>query len=518
MLTLVELEQKYFPPELSPGVPNWDETLVIPHVDGEAFFAAIADALDQCEGTGDRIYIASWLFKPDMALRRAAGAPLLQSLLLDKAVHGADVRVIVGTPRFSFGTSAASPLHVEFLLGWAATLGPGAILAKLVSANIRAARALRTMQVSGSKPLNDRILMDWGGHGDSRHEKTTIVYIAKTNELRAFVGGMDYRVDRMADEVHSTWWWHDLGVELREGAAAAALANFVTRWEEAKTLPTQRYKIDNVIDVFNPDIAVTPPTLPTLPPRAMPISVQPGQYLGASVRMVRSYATIRAYNPWLNTSNLPWKTLPATGVQETFSVLKQAIAAANAYIYVEDQLLNPKTIESVYGAHSKIYPIISAACARGVKVIFVTQGYAGPDFPPVSLTMSSEVRDRILGPLTAQQQANFVIYAVAGTKIHSKAMLIDDEFALIGSANFWDRSMTGIESELGAAIVHPGGGSSLVADLRVRLWRGHLRVTASPDIDADLRDLGKSLGMFRSSWGAGVGFPHPNSALREIVP
>ena len=58
MPTLDDLEKKYFPEALPPGVPNWDKTMVIPHVDGEAFFSAIADALDLCQGDGDRIYIA----------------------------------------------------------------------------------------------------------------------------------------------------------------------------------------------------------------------------------------------------------------------------------------------------------------------------------------------------------------------------------------------------------------------------------------------------------------------------
>jgi phosphatidylserine/phosphatidylglycerophosphate/cardiolipin synthase-like enzyme len=201
-------------------------------------------------------------------------------------------------------------------------------------------------------------------------------------------------------------------------------------------------------------------------------------------------------------------------------VLQQAITAASSYIYVEDQTLNPDPVYRQYGSHDLLYPTIRAACAKGVKVMFVTDGFAGSDSPrQANLTMSSEINDLILSPLTADQRTNFTLHVVTGTKVHSKVVLIDDEFALIGSANFWDRSMTGVESEVSAAIVHPGRNASLVADLRVRLWCGHLRVApTSPGVEADLRDLRKSLGVFRKSWGTDVGFPHQHSALKEIVP
>ena len=98
------------------------------------------------------------------------------------------------------------------------------------------------------------------------------------------------------------------------------------------------------------------------------------------------------------------------------------------------------------------------------------------------------------------------------------AMLVDDEFASIGSANFFDRSMTGKEVELNAAILHEGGENSLVADLRVRLWCGHLRVVNTPDVVSQLRSRATGFSIFRASWGPPVNFAHPDSALFEITP
>jgi phosphatidylserine/phosphatidylglycerophosphate/cardiolipin synthase-like enzyme len=236
------------------------------------------------------------------------------------------------------------------------------------------------------------------------------------------------------------------------------------------------------------------------------------------VRVLRSYEGIRAFSPWaLTTRNIPWATLPPEGVKEILTALKIAIDKAANYIYVEDQTLNPSGSTRLYQTHKILYPSIAAACARGVKVLFVTQGTAGAPSPvPTHLLISPEIEDLILDPLSTIQRANFALYYIKDVKVHSKLVIVDDEFVSIGSANFWDRSMMGTESELNAMVVHPGQANSLAADLRVYLWRHHLRVSQSPTVDAELRDLSKSLGFFRSTWGTGITFPHPNSGFVEI--
>jgi len=67
-----------------------------------------------------------------------------------------------------------------------------------------------------------------------------------------------------------------------------------------------------------------------------------------------------------------------------------------------------------------------------------------------------------------------------------------------------------------AAIVHPGRDASLVADLRVQLWREHLRPPPGAASDANLRKLDVSLGYFRDTWGSGRATDLPDSALVEV--
>jgi phosphatidylserine/phosphatidylglycerophosphate/cardiolipin synthase-like enzyme len=512
---LADLEAKYFPQPFSATAHSQD-TAVIPHVDGDAYFSAIAEAINQCYGAGSKIYISSWFYNDTMVLPAPGLGGSLSEALAQKADdYGVDVRIVIAAPRFSVGIEGR-PVGIEDMdhfLSWIGEVG----FSNVVHKNIRAVRALRASDPGGGVPLLGRVLIDWGGLWDSRHEKSTVVYSANTNELSAFVGGMDYSPDRVSPEIHTAAkYWHDVGVELRGGAAASVLDNFRTRWEEAATLPPRTYMLDGVAGKFNPFIESSPPTQPTNPPTA-PTIAPPGGYIDASVRIVRSYDAKRAYNPWMRQPDLPWATLPAGGVQEVLAVLQKAILAAERYIYVEDQTLNPGAAAELYVTHSKLTPYILDRLGHGVKVIYVTDGFSGPDSPvPANLTMSAEILEGILNKLSLDQAQNFSLHYVANTKVHAKVVMVDDEFVSIGSANFWDRSMTGAESELTAAIVHAGGQNSLVADLRVRLWRGHLRVASSAAVDSELRDLNKSLGIFRSDWGTGVTFAHPNSALRQM--
>ncbi len=56
--------------------------------------------------------------------------------------------------------------------------------------------------------------------------------------------------------------------------------------------------------------------------------------------------------------------------------------------------------------------------------------------------------------------------------VHSKIMIVDDVFAIIGSANFTDRSMFERDEELGLAWIDHN--NSTVRDFRTKLWSEHL--------------------------------------------
>src|SRR5260370_371244 len=84
--------------------------------------------------------------------------------------------------------------------------------------------------------------------------------------------------------------------------------------------------------------------------------------------------------------------------------------------------------------------------------------------------------------------------AVAATGLQADRLAGPSRAA--GPATAWARSTTGPDPGLTAAIVHPGGPASLVAHLRVRLWRRWLGL--GHDADAQLRDLDTALELFKT--------------------
>ncbi len=529
--TITELEDKYFDPAL--GLTRYyGDVEVIPHVDGVAYFSAIADSLDLCQGPGDKIYITSFMFKGVFDLRarsRSATGPgiNLGQRLVALAARGADVRLIHACPFYSTGLKggAFDSDDLIFNMGVVAAneilIGRGGINGVAYS-NIDDAHQLR--RLGSGWPLAGRVLLDWGGSSpDSRHDKSVIVCSASARQARAFVAGIDILQERVSTPEHlghlnvsanpddstDAWSWHDAGVELRGSAALGVLDNFITRWTETATLPPRLLWHDGGKRLFNGLIEPSAPARPTN-------VVHPQTPAGCSVRILRSYESVRAevWKLTKPTTLIPWHTLPAAPILEILNVLTRAISRAERYIYIECQTLNaPNDLTADYYRHDDLFPSLSAACARGVRVILLCSEMSSP------ATLSNEIQVQILSRLTPAQQDNFCLYRVEGCRMHAKIIIIDDEFASIGSANMWDRSMRGLETELNVAYVHLGERNSMVADLRVRLWLEHLRVDSGNGNAAnELRDLDAALGIFRSSWATtSISFAYPNSKLREIA-
>jgi len=494
MPTLADLESKYFPGTLG-AVPHAQDTEVIAHIDGVAYFSALATAINATSGTGDVIYIVGWAF--DTALKLLDPAPpTIMELLAQKAVAGVDVKVVLWTGRNQIPDAAT-----EFgdLAYWMGPLPDQWSFKSTVEANMVAAKEMRTFESSpGVKPLENRVLLDWSGlPRGSRHQKYVVVYNKTLQEMRAFVGGIDLHPQRRATPDHpdADHNWHDVGVELRGDGARSVWADFQTRWNEVVSLPSAHFiSPSRGKSEFNPGTYTT-----TL--SAAGAVVTPVPTTTNSVRVCRSYAKVKDMtDPLLH--SIPWDTTPpAGGLTQILELYQKAINSATRIIYIEDQGLNNP---SLFTAHALLFPLIGNAMLRGVKVIFICGG-DGADYI-YSLSLFQE-----LGVPVAT--THFKMFRVNEIYVHSKIVLIDDEFAAVGSANFWDRSMTGMDTELTAAIVDTG---PWVRDLRVKLMAEHFRVdVTSAAIKSVLEDVDQALAMF--GFGAPtVGFPHPDSRVYEV--
>lgn len=496
-MSLSDLEAKYFitGPEI-----HRQNTVVTPIVDGDPFFARVGNFIKLCSGPGDVIFIVGWAFDHDWALAGTSG--VLGNFLVQRASAGVDVRLLVWAARWLSGADIPDSVP-ERIFNFCAETAPGSYK-DTVRLNILDIRNLRLLGAPQT-PLKGAALLDWSGTR-SHHAKYTVAKAG--NELRAFVGP-DYISDRLDTPTHpGSMQWHEAGIELQGSAVKSVWKDFLDRWAECSTLPTARLRTDAGIEPYNtpsPFTEVPPPEPPGLPPTSN------------SVQVLRSYGRWKQIKGFTNLDGVRWTRHPPQGVQEIQACLQKAILAARKYIYVEDQALNDRLT-----SHATLFPQIAQACNNGVKVIFVTSSapdviFGSSDEPP---GLSLEIRVEILLPVDSSKEQNFVVYRVDKLTVHSKVVLIDDEFMMVGSANFFDASMVGYDSELAVAVVDT---EPLVKNFRVELWKDHLHFGPDtpnlPAIEAELRDPDKSLSMWRPKWGTGVTtFEPPGPVLKLVGP
>jgi phosphatidylserine/phosphatidylglycerophosphate/cardiolipin synthase-like enzyme len=476
---LDELISRY----LSPAVPVHREDSTVDLVlDGRAWMLRMRELFTSL-GPGDAAYICGLQLDPDMDLtgREAseAGYEPLGELLAGLAADGVDVRVLLAgaVVANSFSRRPIGPFHDNVITA-------------------QRLRRWRPAQLSaGPPPLRDRVVLDWSGTGiGTNHQKITVV--RRGTELTAGVGGIDYTANRIDEGPHQRlavrggrWGWHDAGTVVAGPSAADVWEVFRVRWTGAVSLPTRRY--------FWP-----PRRFPVLNPQAVSAVVQAAPAQPARHAPGVASQILRSIGPWYIDSLAPWvrrhyTSVPPDGVHEVYLTLVQAIGAARRYVYIEDQYF----AEYPGGDHRfELYAHLRAAAARNVKVILVGSGTRDPAeaAPLINRTVNRDLQSRIIDPLPQQLRRNVGLWRVEHLTVHTKLVLVDDVFAAVGSANFFSRSMVGVDTELTTAVVTDG---PAVRELRARLWAEHLRTPVTdPALQASLEDLDLALGIFRPEW------------------
>jgi phosphatidylserine/phosphatidylglycerophosphate/cardiolipin synthase-like enzyme len=133
-----------------------------------------------------------------------------------------------------------------------------------------------------------------------------------------------------------------------------------------------------------------------------------------------------------------------------------------------------------------------------VKVILVSSGTRDPvESGPINGTVNNDLQRKVIDPLPYQLRRNIGLWRVEHLTVHAKIVIVDDRFAAVGSANFFSRSMVGVDTELTAALVTTG---DAVRNLRVQLWAEHLRTPITDELRPYLEDLDLAIGMFRPEW------------------
>ena len=403
---------------------------VVPWIDGEPAFRRICEAIELAQ---ESVWATITFMWPSFQMPDGRGTALD---VLERAAHrGVDVRLLCWRPddetaelrRNAFWGSAD---HFELL--------------------------------SRRHPrLNIR--WDRAHAGYCQHQKSWLVD-AHRDAATSFVGGINLNPNSVVTSQHGGEHQnHDVYVEVAGPAVADVHHNFVQRWNEA----SERGREDGRWGERSGDDLDYPARTPG--PRGEVV-----------VQMQRTTHAGRYADRHPPPGGSPYPI--ALGERTNLDQYRAAIRAARRAIYLEHQFLET----------AEIMGALDEALTRGVEIVAMLP--AVPDLPSHD-SATPELIAAVAARARLSKYENFTLCGMAGRAadgsrtpvyVHSKLMLVDDEWASVGSCNLHRYSLFG-NGELNAAFSDVRS----VRALRVALFREHL--------DADTTELNEveALRLFR---------------------
>ncbi|MEQ8691123.1 MAG: phosphatidylserine/phosphatidylglycerophosphate/cardiolipin synthase family protein [Pseudomonadales bacterium] len=294
---------------------------------------------------------------------------------------------------------------------------------------------------------NINIRWDRAAPGYCQHQKSWLID-ADSDWATSFVGGINLNPNSLVPPGHdysnsgSELQNHDVYVELRGPSVADVHHNFVQRWNEASERAdhTGRFGERAQEDLLFPNRAPD----------------------SCGTALVQIQRTIR--NGLYENGHAPvdGQRFDITeGERTNFDQYCAAIDAAERTIYIENQYI-------------EVAPIVSAlkdALSRDVEVVVVLP--VTPDYSLRAVDMTDERIAFLALRSTLSEHENFTLCGLATDDgdggrvpvyVHSKLMIIDGEFATVGSCNLHQYSLYG-NGELNAAIQDAGVAMSVMKEL-----------------------------------------------------
>jgi phosphatidylserine/phosphatidylglycerophosphate/cardiolipin synthase-like enzyme len=425
---------------------------VHPLVHGATYFARLHEVLSAA-AAGDSVHFTDW--RGDRDERLAGPVTELGDVLADLARRGVAVRGLVWRSHPSmtkFSEEQAIDLSEE------------------------------VNEAGGQVLLDERVR-----RGGCHHQKLVVVrHPGRVAEDVAFVGGIDLCHGRRDDARHlgdpqaidldrrygPRPPWHDAQLEIRGPAVGDLDLTFRERWED----PTP-------LDHRNP-LRARIARLVREPRRAGPIPERhedPPPVPGGThtVQVLRTYPG----------KHPPYPFAPR-GERSIARAYAKAFARARSFIYIEDQYLWSAQVAGLLARALRRVP--------DLRVIAVVPRFPDRDGlfsgPPNRIGQEAAIaRVRDAG---GDRVAVYNLEAETGWPIyvHAKVCVIDDVWLSVGSDNLNRRSWTH-DSELSCAIMDetrddrepldPGGQGDgarrLARDIRMELWREHLRAEVADE-------------------------------------
>ncbi|MFL5881129.1 MAG: phospholipase D family protein [Actinomycetota bacterium] len=324
----------------------------------------------------------------------------------------------------------------------------------------------------------------------SHHQKLLVVHLPnRPGRCIAFVGGIDLSRGRRDDPDHlgdadpvridprysPRPPWHDLQLELQGPAVLDVDLTFRERWED-RTPPDHR----NPLRAMWRRLSHEPRRFGLLQRRLPPPRV--GSH---AVQVLRTYPARRRVIPFA-----------PDGERSIARAYLKALGRARALVYIEDQYLWGTLVADALAAALRRAPEL--------RMIIVLPRHPDRD-GRISGRAARAAQWRAIDNLVGAGGPRVAVYDLENERgtpiyVHAKAVVIDDVWAMVGSANLNRRSWTH-DSEVACAVLDqerdprrptdPGGlgdGARVFARrLRLRLWREHLGLTDDAD-DTPLLD------------------------------
>lgn len=434
----------YFLPELAISA----DCEVTPLIDGAEYGAALQEALDGV-GAGGFVYLTGWwlgLARGRFELRAGGrdmelyDAPPYCLNPWPESVPFVDpsdessalLEVLAGNVRAGTDVRALGWVS-PFVLRYPRVAARGGA-AHAVAINTLTMRSLEALRETGALAMPSTI-----GHvAGSTHSK--LVLVSDGENTVGFTGGLDLELSRWSRPDHSgRQIWHDVVARVEGPAVQGFYDHFRTLWE-----------------ANGGELA------------AAAVPIRPGR----GVQRVQNLRTLPAARfPWY----LPIRSKPlpeATDGLFTYrDALRHAIGQARRYIYLEDPLM--------WSVELMTWVRDAVRRTPGLTVILLTGGLDDPNDPPLPHPeyFCQSINHGLLDGLDDGQRSRVRVFRRTGVVVHAKTVLVDDEWACIGSCNLARRSLyTDIE--------HGVAFDDRVPAYREKLWSHHLGAAPDGELDA----------------------------------
>lgn len=425
-------------------VPIDADCAVTPLVNGPAYFRALEAAIAKPDV--EFIHLAGWWLGSAFALGGPAHASRFVDLLAAKSRAGVDVRVLGWVMAPEVLQSAPVRSHGGSIPG----------LAGLVHLNGDTMQFVNTLRAEPS--MAHKACLNILSHpAGAIHLKFAVVGTAR--QTVGFTGGIDLEASR-----HQPWW-RDVQAKVEGPVVQRFYDLFRELWEEVRGRTPVTLTANRVTCASHTS------STPAIAARTVPSSTTKRMH-------VQSAQTLPQFNfgsgaiGSLLPRNLPLSFAPA-GRFEVGPVWRRGVGGAERYLYMEDQAFTS----------TEVFDWINGAVKADddLKVILLIGGN-DPTAPAPGTQMKAmrvAINDHLLAGLSAAQIARIGFFGYWHTFVHSKTTIVDDQWALIGSANCMRRSLY---TDFEHAVGFMDADGVAVPAYRRDLWSTHLpAVPADPD-------------------------------------